>query len=150
MTPLSPTGNWIGTGLFVLLLAVGIGIFAVRAGELVALLVKGRREDRTDRLDDRIGEFFKVVLGQSGVLRDPLPGIAHFFTFWGFILIQIGLLDLMVRAFGFGIPFTGDNPAFVLILDLFVLFVALALIFFTIRRAFFHPKQLDSFRHSPW
>ncbi len=150
MTPLSPTGNWIGTVLFVLLFLTGIGIFAVRAGELVVLLAKGRREDRTDRLDDRIGEFFKVVLGQSGVLRDPIPGLAHFVTFWGFIIIQIGLLDLMIRAFGFSIPFIGGNPAFVATLDVFVLLVAVALIVFAIRRAVFHPKQLDSFRHGPW
>jgi Fe-S oxidoreductase/nitrate reductase gamma subunit len=151
MTPIvSPTGNWIGTLLFVLLLVVGIGIFAVRAGELVMLLIRGRREDRTDHLDDRIGAFFKVVLGQSGVLRDPIPGIAHFFTFWGFIIIQIGLLDLMVRAFGFEIPFIGGNPGFVATLDVFIILVAVALIVFTIRRAFFHPKQLQSFRHGPW
>jgi Fe-S oxidoreductase len=146
----SPTGNWIGTLLFALLLAAGIGLFAVRAGELVALLLKARREDRTDHLEDRIGEFFMVVLGQSGVLRDPLPGIAHFFTFWGFIIIQIGLLDLIIRAFGFEIPFIGGNSAFVATLDVFVILVVVALVFFAIRRAFFHPKQLQSPRHGPW
>ena len=150
MILLSPTGNWIGTVLFVLVLLAGIGIFAVRAGELVALLMKGRRENRTDHLDDRIGDFFKVVLGQSGVLRDPIPGIAHFFTFWGFIIIQIGLLDLVIRAFGFEIPFIGGNPGFVATLDIFVILVAVALIVFAIRRAVFHPKQLQSPRHGPW
>ena len=35
-----------------------------------------------------VGEFFQVVLGQSSVLRDPIPGLAHFFTFWGFIIIS--------------------------------------------------------------
>ena len=44
MTPLSPTGNWIGTVLFVLLFLAGIGIFAVRAGELVLLLARGDRK----------------------------------------------------------------------------------------------------------
>lgn len=151
MTPIvSPTGNWIGAVLFVLLFVAGVGIFAVRAGELVALLIKARPEDRTDHLEDRIGAFFKVVLGQSGVLRDPLPGIAHFLTFWGFIIIQIGLLDLMIRAFGFEIPFIGDNPGFVATLDVFILLVALALVFFAIRRAVFHPRQLESTRHGPW
>ncbi len=150
MTPIvSPTGNWIGVVLFVLLLAVGFGLFAVRAGELVALLLKARPEDRTDHLDDRIGEFFLTVLGQRGVLRDPLPGIAHFFTFWGFIIIQVGLLDLLVRAFGFEIPFIGGNPGFVATLDIFVLLVTVSLVFFAIRRAVFHPKQLQSPRHSP-
>jgi nitrogen fixation/metabolism regulation signal transduction histidine kinase len=84
---ISPTGNWIGTLLFVLLALVAIILFAIRAGELIALLVKARRENRTDHIEDRIGKFFLVVLGQSGVLRDPIPGIAHFFTFWGFIVV---------------------------------------------------------------
>lgn len=151
MTPIvSPTGNWIGIVLFLLLAAVGVGVFAVRAGELVMLLIKARPEDRTDRLEDRISEFFKVVLGQSGVLRDPLPGIAHFFTFWGFIIIQIGLIDLMIRAFGFEIPFIGGNRVFVATLDVFIIFVVVSLVFFTIRRAVFHPRQLQSPRHGPW
>lgn len=151
MTPIvSPTGNWIGIVLFLLLFIVGVGIFAVRAGELVFLLIKARPEDRTDHLEDRISEFFKVVLGQSGVLRDPIPGIAHFLTFWGFIIIQIGLLDLMIRAFGFEIPFIGGNSAFVATLDIFIILVAVALVVFAIRRSVFHPKQLQSPRHGPW
>ncbi len=78
---ISPTGNWFGTLLFVLLAAGAIALFATRARELVALLVKARPENRIDHMADRIGQFFLVVLGQSGVLRDPIPGIAHFLTF---------------------------------------------------------------------
>src|SRR5713101_4875972 len=116
MTP-SPTGGLIGTLLFVLLAAIGVALFALRAGKLIALLVKARREDRTDRVDDRIGEFFLVVLGQSGVLRDPIPGIAHFFTFWGFVIIQFGLLNLMLGALGLSLPIIGNNPVFASVLD---------------------------------
>src|SRR5258708_3248485 len=125
MAPPSPTGNWIGILIFVLIAVVGLALFGVRAGELIALLVKARREDRTDHIDDRIGNFFLVVLGQSGVLRDPIPGIAHFFTFWGFIIIQFGLLSLMLRAFNFSLPFFGVNHAFAVTLDLFIFFAFL-------------------------
>src|SRR3982074_2506350 len=132
MTPpvISPTGGWIGTILFVLVAVTGIGLFATRAGELITLLAKARREDRTDHIDDRIGEFFLVVLGQSGVLRDPIPGIAHFFTFWGFIIIQFGLLNLALGAFNGSLPLLGDNPVFASLLDAFVVLVLLALVLF--------------------
>ncbi|HEX6484824.1 MAG TPA: (Fe-S)-binding protein [Ktedonobacteraceae bacterium] len=152
MTPpvISPTGGWIGTILFVLVAIAGVGLFATRAGELVALLVKARREDRTDHIDDRIGNFFLVVLGQTGVLRDPIPGIAHFFTFWGFIIIQFGLLNLMLGAFNVTLPFFGDSHVFATLLDLFIIFVAIALIVFAIRRGIVRPKQLSSFLHGPW
>src|SRR5216684_8411614 len=134
MAPLSPTGNWIGILLFVLIAVAGIALFGVRAGELITLLIKARREDRTDHIDDRIGEFFLVVLGQSGVLRDPIPGIAHFFTFWGFIIIQFGLLNLILGAFNGSLPLLGDNHTFAVVLDAFVVFVLIALLIFAFRR----------------
>src|SRR5437763_9355298 len=122
MTPpvISPTGGWIGTIIFVLLFLAALILFGLRVGELVTLLVKARRTDRTDHIDDRIGEFFLIVLGQGGVLRDPLPGIAHFFTFWGFIIIQFGLLNLMLGAFGISLPIIGNNPVFASVLDAFI------------------------------
>src|SRR6266702_5976263 len=146
----SPTGNWFGIALFLLIAITGITLFGVRAGELITLLVKARREDRTDHVDDRIGQFFLVVLGQSGVLRDPIPGIAHFFTFWGFIIIQFGLLNLMLRAFNVSLPFFGDNHGFAVALDAFIIFVTIALVVFAFRRAVIRPKQLSSFLHGPW
>jgi Fe-S oxidoreductase len=147
---ISPTGNWIGTLLFVLLALVAVILFAIRAGELIALLVKARRENRTDHIDDRIGKFFLVVLGQSGVLRDPIPGIAHFFTFWGFIIIQLGLLNLMLGAFNLSLPLIGDSRVFAAILDVFIILVTIALLFFAYRRAVIRPQQLRSFLHGPW
>src|SRR6266699_4072159 len=150
MAPPSPTGNWIGILIFVLIAVVGLALFGVRAGELIALLVKARREDRTDHIDDRIGSFFLVVLGQSGVLRDPIPGIAHFFTFWGFIIISIALPNLMLQGFGLSLPILGDSHAFATLVDLFIIFVAIALCVFAFRRAVIRPKQLFSFLHGPW
>src|SRR6266581_83888 len=150
MTLPSPTGDWFGIALFLLIAITGITLFGIRAGELIALLAKARREDRTDHVEDRIGQFFLVVLGQSGVLRDPIPGIAHFFTFWGFIIIQFGLLDLMLRAFNVSLPFFGDSHAFAALLDVFIIFVTIALVAFAFRRAVIRPKQLSSFLHGPW
>jgi Fe-S oxidoreductase len=152
MTPplISPTGGWIGTTLFVLVFIGALILFGLRTSRLITLLVKARPEDRTDHLDDRIGEFFKVVLGQSGVLRDPIPGIAHFFTFWGFIIIQFGLLNLIFGAFNGSLPLLGDNRTFATILDAFVVLVAIALIVFAIRRGIVRPRQLNSFLHGPW
>jgi Fe-S oxidoreductase len=152
MTPplISPTGGWIGTTIFVLVFLGALILFGLRVGKLITLLAKARPEDRTDHLDDRIGAFFQVVLGQSGVLRDPIPGIAHFFTFWGFIIIQFGLLNLILGAFNASLPLLGDNRFFATLLDIFVVLVALALIVFAVRRGIVRPRQLNSFLHGPW
>ena len=65
MTPpvISPTGGWVGTTIFVLVFLAALVLFGIRVGKLIALLAKARPEDRTDHLDDRIGEFFLIVLG---------------------------------------------------------------------------------------
>src|SRR5947207_918878 len=97
-----------------------------------------------------ICEFFLVVLGQIGVLRDPIPGIAHFFTFWGFIIIQFGLLNLIFGAFNGTLPLLGDNHAFAIVLDAFIVFVFIALLLFAFRRGVLRPRQLSSFLHGPW
>ena len=152
MTPpaISPTGGWIGTVTFVLIFVAALALFGVRTGRLITLLVKARPEDRTDHISNRIGEFFKVVLGQSGVLRDPLPGIAHFFTFWGFIIIMIGLLNLILGAFNGSLPIIGESRVFATLLNVFVILVLLAMLYFAYRRAVIHPRQLSSFLHGPW
>ena len=147
---ISPTGGWIGTTIFVLIFLAALILFGIRVGRLIALLVKARPTDRTDHIDDRIGAFLLIVLGQGGVLRDPIPGIAHFFTFWGFIIIQFGLLNLMLGAFNGSLPLIGDNPVFATLLDAFVVLVLLALLVFAFRRGVIRPKQLSSFLHGPW
>jgi Fe-S oxidoreductase len=152
MTPpvISPTGGWIGTTIFVIIFLAALILFGLRVGELITLLAKTRREKRTDHIEERIGDFFLMVLGQKGVLRDPIPGIAHFFTFWGFIIIQFGLLNLILGAFNSSLPLLGDNRTFAIVLDAFIVFVMIALILFAIRRAVFRPAQLKSFLHGPW
>lgn len=147
---ISPTGGWVGTLLFVILFIAALVLFGIRMGKLVTLLLKARPEDRTDHMGDRIGEFFQVVLGQSSVLRDPIPGLAHFFTFWGFIIIQFGLLNLILGAFNGSLPLLGDNRIFAVVLDLFVVLVLVSLIVFAIRRGIVRPKQLSSSLHGPW
>ncbi|GCE13421.1 heterodisulfide reductase-related iron-sulfur binding cluster [Tengunoibacter tsumagoiensis] len=152
MTPpaISPTGGWLGTTLFVLLFLAALVLFGIRAGRLITLLQKAQPENRTDHMGRRVGEFFKVVLGQSGVLRDPIPGLAHFFTFWGFIIIQFGLLNLLLGAFNGSLPWIGESRAFATLLDVFVALVLVSLIVFAIRRGIVRPKQLTSKLHGPW
>src|SRR3954454_9934896 len=96
-----PAGGLIGAFIFGLTLFAAWALFASRIGELVQMLRLGRPENRTDHLGERVKDFTLMVLGQRGVLRDPLPGIAHFFTFWGFLIIQLDALNLWAMGFNF-------------------------------------------------
>ncbi len=143
-----PAGDVIGSVIFVALLIAAWTIFALRIRKLVRLMRLGRPENRFDHLGDRVKYFTLMVLGQRGVLRDPLPGIAHFFTFWGFIIIQLDALNLWAMGVRLTLPVV-TSRIFASILDFFVAAAFVALLLFAYRRLVLRPKQLQSQTHSP-
>jgi Fe-S oxidoreductase len=144
----TPTGGLIGGVIFGLILLGAWAIFAWRVTRLVRAMLSGTSENRFDHLGERIQYWVLMVLGQRGVLRDPLPGIAHFFTFWGFIILQLDALELWANGFNIVLPVI-DSRGFAVAVDVMLGLVVLALIEFAIRRVVFHPKALQSQRHSP-
>lgn len=145
---IQPTGGVFGAILFGLIFVGAWTAFGLRIRHLVRLLRLGQPENRLDHLPERIGFFLKGVLGQSGVLRNPIPGLAHFFTFWGFIVLQLDALNLWANGFNFSLPIV-NTRAFAYFLDAFLIFVTLALIIFAYRRIVVRPRELQSKTHSP-
>src|SRR5262245_6687805 len=141
-----PAGGLIGAFIFGLILFAAWALFASRISELVRMLRLGRPEKRTDHFGERVKHFTLMVLGQRGVLRDPLPGIAHFFTFWGFIIIQLDALNLWAMGFNFEIPII-SSPAFAVVLDFFLVAAFISLLIFAFRRLVLRPRQLQSQTH---
>jgi len=141
-----PAGGIIGAIIFGVTLFAAWALFASRISELVRMLRLGRPEKRNDHLGERAKHFTLMVLGQRGVLRDPLPGIAHFFTFWGFIIIQFDALNLWAMGFNFEIPII-NSRAFAVILDIFIVAAFISLLVFAFRRLVLRPRQLQSQTH---
>ncbi|MBA3824808.1 MAG: (Fe-S)-binding protein [Ktedonobacterales bacterium] len=141
-----PTGGLVGALLFGAVFVAAWASFGLRIRHLVGLLRLGQPENRLDHLPERIGFFLRGVLGQSGVLRNPIPGLAHFFTFWGFIVIQLGALNLWANGFNFSLPLV-NTPVYSVILDAFLVFVTVALAIFAYRRVVLRPKELQSQTH---
>src|SRR5207248_11547315 len=90
------------------------------------------------------------IISQSVVQCYPIPGIALFFTFWGFIVILFVLLIMILGALNVTLPLLGDNHTFAIVLYAFIVFVFIALLLFAFRRAVIRPTQLSSFLHGPW
>ncbi len=55
----------------------------------------------------------------------------------------------MLGVFNLSLPVIGESHVFAAILDIFIILVALALLFFAYRRAFLRPQQLKSALHGP-
>ena len=98
---------------------------------------------RTDNLGKRVMTQVEEVLGQTRLLRWSIPGLAHFFTMWGFFI----LLTVYIEAYGvlfdpkFAIPVIGDSPVLGFIQDFFALAVLLGITTFAIIRLIEGPKE---------
>jgi hypothetical protein len=96
------------------------------AGTLIVLAFAARRtwwlyrlissgqpaHDRSDQLGARLRAQLVEVFGQRKLLKWSIPGLAHFFTFWAFVI----LLTVYIEAYGalfterFAIPLIGHSP----------------------------------------
>ena len=74
--------------LALLMLAVTLVVAGRRVGWLTRLVRSGQpAPGRTDRMGERLRAQLVEVFGQRRLLRWSVPGIAHFFTFWGFVVL---------------------------------------------------------------
>ncbi|RDH74676.1 4Fe-4S dicluster domain-containing protein [Mycolicibacterium moriokaense] len=131
-----------------LLMTVVVGAFALKrvlwlfkldqAGQPV-----GEENGRTDHLGDRIGTQIKEVFGQTRMLRWSVPGLAHFFTMWGFFI----LITVYIEAYGvlfdprFHIPVVGRWAVLGFLQDFIALAVLAGIITFAIIRLRSEPKE---------
>jgi Fe-S oxidoreductase len=99
----------------------------------------GRLDDWPKRLLGQVTEVF----GQVRLLKWNVPGIAHFFVFWGFIVLFLTIVEAYGHLFTdtFAIPFIGRSPVLGFLEDFFGVAVGLGLIAFAVIRRRSEPKR---------
>jgi len=135
----------IGLAITVLVLAVA----ARRAWWLYRLISSGQPAgDRTDQVPERLKTQILEVFGQRKLLKWSVPGIAHLFTFWAFVILGSVYLEAYGALFDekFAIPFIGHWAVVGFVQDFIALAVLLSLGVFTIIRVQNAPerRQRDS------
>ncbi|WP_202915553.1 MULTISPECIES: (Fe-S)-binding protein, partial [unclassified Mycolicibacterium] len=136
--------------LWIALLAtvVVLGFAAKRVLWLTKLISSGQKlGDERGRKDDLVRRFLnqnKEVFAQSKLLKWSIPGIAHFFTMWGFFV----LASVYLEAYGvlfkpdFSIPLVGHWPVLGFLQDFFALAVLAGIIVFAIIRLVRNPENI--------
>ncbi|HET8568296.1 MAG TPA: heterodisulfide reductase-related iron-sulfur binding cluster [Candidatus Limnocylindria bacterium] len=135
-------------GIFALVLAAFtlffFGAFFLRAWTLYRYLRLGWNEDRTDHWAKRLRDELVIYLGQRKLVKRPYyaRGIAHAFIFWGFLVITVGTVDLLLSGIlGIHPPFT-DSGLFAWSIDIFAVVVLASIVLAVLRRAFFPPPRM--------
>nr|WP_211177346.1 (Fe-S)-binding protein [Pseudonocardia acidicola] len=89
---------------------IALAIAGRRALQIYQLIKAGQpANDRLEGLNDRIKAQFVEVFGQRKLLKWSVPGLAHFFTFWAFVILATVYLEAYGALFNptFHIPLIG-------------------------------------------
>src|SRR4051812_14956873 len=120
---------------------------AYRVQWLGRLVLAGRDvpPERRPTLAGAIRAQVVDVFAQRKLLKRPLSGWAHAFTFWAFIVLLLTIVEAYGALFqrDFSIPVIGESRALGLIEDVFAVAVLIALAIFTAIRLAQSPARLD-------
>ena len=128
----------IALSLVLLFFAVKRGLFLVQLGRS-GKPATGRLEDPTAR----VGAEATEVLGQKKLLKWTVPGIAHVFAFWGFLILGITVVEafgeLVIENFHF--PIIGAWSVIRFMEDLFAILVLIGIVMFAVIRLTNNPMK---------
>ena len=132
----------IGLGITVVLFAIA----GRRFYWLSRLIRSGQDAPRRWQGFSKVSEAEVVeVAGQRKILRWTVPGLAHFFTMWGFFVLTATIIEAYGALFdrNFHIPLIGQDNWLAFVEDFFATAVLVSLVVFTIIRITNAPSRKD-------
>ena len=153
--------EYVPVGWLRLVFGLGMAViaFAIAGRRIVFLfkLIRSGTKDKARRVDLKQADDVAAhavnageeVLGQRKLLKWAGAGLAHFFVFWGFVILNLTVIEAfgaLVISQDFTVPILGRARWVAFMEDFFAVAVALGLIWFAINRVRNGPsrKQRDS------
>tara|TARA_Y100000992_G_scaffold259099_1_gene193514 strand:- start:990 stop:2315 length:1326 start_codon:yes stop_codon:yes gene_type:complete len=132
--------------LFFLILLVAIGFFAKNVKSIISNIRLGKDINRKDKPGERFKNMTLMALGQSKMIDKPISGTLHLIVYFGFIIINIELLEIVFdglfgthRAFA---PYLGSFYDFLIAsFEILAFLVVIAVLIFWIRRNIIKIKR---------
>ena len=134
--------------VFLFVLVIAAGFFALNVQRLVSYLNLGYAEDRTGHPLTRIRNVLAIGIAQKKIFRDPVAGPMHALIFWGFMVLTAGTVEILISGVFPLFAYARILPvplylAFSASQDIFALLVIAAVSFALYRRLVVHPGRLE-------
>ncbi len=133
---------------FAFVLALALAFFSYNAQRLVRYLRIGNGDFRLNDIPRRVWNLFMIGIAQTKILRDPSAGPVHALVFWGFLVLQVGALEIILHGLIPGFSYAGILPAplhwlFLVSQELTAGAVLAAVAWLLYRRIVVKPKRLQ-------
>ncbi|QPQ32489.1 heterodisulfide reductase-related iron-sulfur binding cluster [Lysinibacillus sp. JNUCC 51] len=118
----------------VVLYAVGLFFYLLKTRYKFVQL--GKKVEFDESLKERVGYLMVNVLGQNKLLKDPKSGLIHVMFFYGFLMVQLGAIDLIWKGLvpGSHLPLGVFYSVFTFFQELVVLMILVAVVWAFYRR----------------
>ncbi|MEK4228317.1 (Fe-S)-binding protein [Solibacillus sp. FSL H8-0538] len=84
--------NWV---FFIAVLLYGGGLFVYLLKTRYEFVMLGRKEEFDSKIQERVADIVEKVFGQKKLLKDKKSGLIHVMFFYGFLMVQLGAIDLI-------------------------------------------------------
>jgi len=133
--------------IFLLVLVLTLLVFAFTVRRYAGYFKNTRKGFPVKQLGRRFGVMMEVAIGQTKIFRRPVMGLLHALVFWGFLVILIGSIEMIIDGL-FGtervLSVLGGFYNFIMACgDVFALIIAIAILVFLFRRVFLHVKRFS-------
>ena len=139
------------------LITLGVAVFFVRKRVLriKGNIALGKQEAVTGDTSERWRNVLLVAFGQKKMFKRPLPAIFHFFIYFGFLVINLEVLEFIIdglagthRIFH---PFLGGfYPVLMNVFELLAVLVLVACVVFLVRRNILRLPRFQSAELDGW
>jgi len=134
--------------VFLLILVLSTAVFSFSTQRMIRFLRLGTPENRLNNIPRRLANLLRIGIAQSKILRDPVAGPLHALVFWGFIVLQLGALELLIDgvfpSFSYGTYLPAPiHAVFLLTQEVTALGVLVAVLLLLYRRLAIKPKRLQ-------
>jgi len=132
--------------LFAISLLLTLGVFAWTINRIYSYAKQTKAFPIGD-YGKRFKMMMEVAIGQTKIFRFPFVGFLHALVFWGFMVILIGSIEMVIDGlFGTDRIFGGLGVVYDIIIasgDVFAFIIAIAILIFLGRRLFIHVKRFN-------
>jgi Fe-S oxidoreductase/nitrate reductase gamma subunit len=133
--------------IFILVFVFALSVFTWSCRKLIRyMFLAKKKDDRFDRVGDRLKRVWKIAFAQTKLLRDPNAGLLHLTIFWGFVLFLFAVVEAFIQGFysGFSWRFLGPFYSVItLVQDVFSVLVLIACLYALYRRFIIHVPRLE-------
>lgn len=133
--------------IFALVLLITLGVFSITTLRLIRFFKLTKPAFPVRNTGKRLALTMKVAFGQSKIFRMPVIGFFHALVFWGFCVILIGSIEMVIDGLTGterALKFLGTVYDIIIASgDIFAVLVAISILVFLVRRLILHISRFE-------